>query len=63
MLTRKLYPLSWEKNASHANYNNYSGIDYTMQEGKMSALHTWSASELLLYIMDETNDLNYDKLK
>ena len=59
----ELYPLSWEKNASHANYNNYSGIDYTMQEGKMSALHTWSASELLLYIMDETNDLNYDKLK
>ena len=63
IVNRELYPLSWEKNASHANYDIYSGLDFYMKDEKISPLHTWSASELLLFIMDETKDLDRDKLK
>lgn len=51
------------ENASHANYDIYSGLDFYMKDEKISPLHTWSASELLLFIMDETKDLDRDKLK
>ena len=60
IINSQLYPLSWEKNASHAKYENYQGISNTMYDTNTSVLHTWSAAELLLFIMDETNDLNHD---
>ena len=60
IISSQLYPLSWEKNASHAKYENYQGISNTMYDTNTSVLHTWSAAELLLFIMDETNDLDYD---
>lgn len=63
IINRELYPLSWEVNASHANYDLYSGLDFYMRDERISPLHTWSASELLLFIMDETNNLDKDKLK
>ena len=53
-----LYPLSWEIDASQANYDNYEGIDNEIKTGKISPLHTWAASELLLWILDETGDLH-----
>jgi len=53
-----LYPLSWEINASQAKYNNYEGIDNLMKNDKTSPIHTWAASELLLWLLNETNDLN-----
>ncbi|MBP3841470.1 MAG: haloacid dehalogenase-like hydrolase [Bacilli bacterium] len=62
VLNYNLYPLSWERNASQAKYENYLGIDNQMNDSKTSPIHSWSASELLLYILDETNDLNYDSL-
>ena len=49
-----VYPLSWEIDASQANYGNYDGLDNEMKTSKISPLHIWSASELLLWIMDET---------
>ena len=57
-LNQNLYPLSWEKNASEANYENMKILDEFYFETKISPLHVWSASELLLLIMDETNSLN-----
>lgn len=63
IINRELYPLSWEVNASHANYDLYSGLDFYMRDERISPLHTWSASELLLFIMDETKNLDKDKLK
>ena len=62
IINRELYPLSWEVNASHANYDIYSGLDFYMKDSRISPLHTWSASELLLFIMDETNNLDREKL-
>ena len=60
--SKELYPLSWETNGKYANYEAYALFDQSMKELTTSPLHTWSASELLLLIMDETNDLDYDKL-
>ena len=62
VISKELYPLSWETNGKYANYEQYS-YDSSMSDMATSPLHTWSASELLLFIMDETNDLDYDKLK
>ena len=53
------YPLSWESYASQANYDNYFEIDRIMNYSKISPLHSWSASELLLWLLDETGDLNF----
>ena len=63
IMNRELYPLSWEVNASHANYDNYSGLDFYMKDSRISPLHTWSAAELLLFIMDETDNLDKEKLR
>lgn len=52
-----LYPLSWEKNASEANYNAVSIINEYYVENKISPTHTWTASELLLFLLDETGNL------
>lgn len=57
IMNTELYPLSWEMKASQANYDNYLGIDNFMARDKISPVHTWAASELLLWILDETNDL------
>ena len=57
-MNRNLYPLSWEMHASQAKYDNYEGLDNLMMKDKISPLHTWAASELLLWLLDETNDLN-----
>ena len=62
-ISKELYPLSWETNGKYADYELYTGFDRSMRDLSTSPLHTWSASELLLFIMDETNNLDYDKLK
>lgn len=58
VLNNNLYPLSWEQYASEANYKNNYKINYYFVNQKISPLHTWSAAELLLFLMDETSDLN-----
>ena len=52
-----IYPLSWEKDASEANYDNMSILGDYYKDNKISPLHTWSASELLLLLLDDTNNL------
>ncbi len=57
VLNNSLYPLSWEKHGSSANYNNYLNLLPFCTEEEISPLHSWSAAEMLLFIMDETKDL------
>ena len=52
-----IYPLSWEKDASEANYDNMSILGDYYKDHKISPLHTWSASDLLLLLLDDTNNL------
>ena len=53
------YPLSWEKNASKANYDNYLNINVNdLAYDKISELHSWSAGELLLLLLDDSGNLN-----
>lgn len=56
-INSNLYPLSWEKDASQAKYENYSELDNTFANLRLSPLHTWEASEMLLFLLEETNDL------
>ena len=56
-LSSSIYPLSWEKNASEAKYDKMTILDDYYYNNKISPLHTWSASELLLLLLDETNNL------
>lgn len=57
VMNSSLYPLSWEITASQAKYDNYKEFDARMSDACISPLHTWAASELLLWMLDETNDL------
>ena len=52
-LNKALYPLSWEKNASHANYSAYQGLDDYAVQMNASPMHSWAASEFLLLLWDE----------
>jgi len=51
-----LYPLSWEREASQADYSKFSDLDTDLENMKISPLHSWSAAEMLLFIMDETKN-------
>ena len=58
-LNENLYPLSWEFAATEAKYENYYGMDDHMASAKVSPLHTWSASEFLLLLLEDTGNLKY----
>lgn len=53
------YPLSWEKNASQADYDKLDNLNNSLKNGKLSPTHTWAAAEMLLFLMDETDDLKF----
>lgn len=57
-LNNSIYPLSWERNASEANYSKMQVLDDYYTVNRLSPLHTWTASELLLLLMDEDHKLN-----
>lgn len=57
VVNNSLYPLSWEKNASQANYNEMDILGDYYVDNKISPLHVWSASEMLLFLLDETSNL------
>jgi hypothetical protein len=46
------YPLSWEAQASQANYAGMRLIAQEYAEQKLAAPHTWHAAEMFLYLMD-----------
>lgn len=56
-MNSNLYPLSWEKNASEANYKKMQILGNNYVDDKISPLHVWSAAELLLLLIDEDNNL------
>ena len=52
-----LYPLSWEAKASEANYKGLTHLGDYYVNNQISPLHTWTSSEMLLFLLDETGDL------
>jgi len=53
VVNKALYPLSWEKAASEAKYENMVIVNSDYKNSKVSPVHSWTASELLLFILDE----------
>jgi hypothetical protein len=47
----KDYPLTWESEASQADYEGMNIIDKKYSESKISVPHTWHASEVFLYLL------------
>lgn len=56
-LNGSIYPLSWERGASEAKYQNMKIVGDYYADNAISPLHVWTASELLLLILDETGNL------
>ncbi len=51
-LNENIYPLSWERNASCADYGKVLFLDEYYAENRISPTHVWSASELLLLLLE-----------
>lgn len=52
-LSNRDYPLTWEQNASEANYDGMKVIDAVLAEKKISLPHTWHAAEAFLLLLEE----------
>lgn len=48
----RLYPLSWEANASDADYKGNKIIDETLEKFKICMPHTWHAAEMFLILYE-----------
>ena len=46
------YPLTWEIQASQANYDGMEVIDSRFAKERTSVPHTWHAAEIFLYLLD-----------
>jgi hypothetical protein len=46
------YPLSWEANASQANYAGMAGLSQAYTDQRLCAPHTWHAAEMFLCLLD-----------
>ena len=53
LLSNRDYPLTWEKNASGANYDGLTIISPVLAEKKISPPHTWHAAEAFLLLLTE----------
>lgn len=51
-ISNRLYPLTWEINASQAVYSGMIPIDTVYTSGKIASPHTWHASEIFLYLLE-----------
>lgn len=47
------YPLTWEKEASQANYEGMKVIDESFTQQKIAMPHTWHAAEMFLYLYEK----------
>ena len=52
-ISNRDYPLTWEKNASQADYNGLAMLDQVYIDQKLAAPHTWHAAEIFLYLLDQ----------
>ncbi len=50
------YPLTWETDASQANYERMSSISADYVSAKMSAPHTWHAAEMFLALVSDRRE-------
>ena len=55
-LSDRDYPLTWEAQASQANYDGIKQIGPEFAEGKICAPHTWHAAEAFLYLIEEPKE-------
>jgi len=46
------YPLTWEMNASQADYSQMKIVDDMYVQQKIASPHTWHAAEIFLYLLD-----------
>ena len=46
------YPMSWEKEASQANYDAIRQLSKTYANNKLCAPHTWHGAEMFLYLIE-----------
>lgn len=53
LVSNRCYPLSWEQEASQANYDALKVIDEEYTKRKLGAPHTWHAAEMFLYLLDD----------
>lgn len=51
------YPLSWEYRGDKANYSKMAILHKNYKTNKVALTHSRAASEFLLFLLDETNDL------
>ena len=52
-ISNRDYPLTWEQNASQADYDALKIIDPIYVQQKLATPHTWHAAEVFLYLLDE----------
>lgn len=52
-ISNRDYPLTWEREASQADYNGLALLDQVYIDQKLAAPHTWHAAEILLYLLDQ----------
>lgn len=51
-LLKITYPMSWEKEASQANYEGIRQLSNIYADNKFSAPHTWHGAEMFLYLIE-----------
>lgn len=54
LISDRTYPLTWETDASQADYEEMGFIHPEYVERKIATPHTWHASEIFLYLLDQT---------
>jgi hypothetical protein len=52
-ISNRDYPLTWEKNASAANYPGMTIISGEYGQQRLAAPHTWHAAEVFLYLLEQ----------
>jgi hypothetical protein len=52
-ISNRDYPLTWEINASQADYNQMKVVDDIYAREKIASPHTWHAAEIFLYLLDD----------
>jgi len=52
-ISNRDYPLSWEKDASAANYAGMTLISEQYRQQRLAAPHTWHAAEVFLYLLEQ----------
>jgi hypothetical protein len=52
-ISNRDYPVTWERKASQANYSGMTVIDTVYTRLQLCVPHTWHASEVFLYLLDQ----------